>query len=220
MSYYYYFRDGGGQYIANSLRNNRTVRELQLEENHGGFENKAFCEALVESLALNKSITDVQCCGPMKTTTFLNLLQRIARENNTIARIWFSRDPLRVRQLSRDQERDLLASLRQNYTIESIENASNEADLRKQIETITRLNQAGRRYLREDANSKSKCIAVLAKVKNNLDCLYFHLRENPIFFTFDARSADGNVNRKRKAEPQSARGESSKRSYSQTLAET
>ena len=35
----------------------------------------------------------------------------------------------------------------------------------------------------QDAASQSKCIAVLAKVKHNVDSLYFHFRENPILLT-------------------------------------
>jgi len=44
------------------------------------------------------------------------------------------------------------------------------------------LNKAGRSYIREEASSKEKCVDVLDKVSNDLDCLYFHLRENPVIF--------------------------------------
>ena len=44
------------------------------------------------------------------------------------------------------------------------------------FETILKLNWAGRRYLKEDATSRSKCIAVLAKVKDDINCLFFHLK--------------------------------------------
>lgn len=67
-------------------------------------------------------------------------------------------------------------------------------------QTLTRLNKAGRRYLREDPQSNSKCIAVLAKVKHDLNCLYFHVRENPILcLSYCKAAADEVSGRKRKA---------------------
>jgi hypothetical protein len=60
----------------------------------------------------------------------------------------------------------------------------------KSFEMIHRLNRAGRRYLIEDSTSKEACINVLAQVNDDLDCLYFHLRENPVLFTRMTCNAD------------------------------
>jgi len=77
-----------------------------------------------------------------------------------------------------DEKQTLQIALEQNYTLESIHVMGTK------FEEIPRLNKAGRRYLiLDDATSTSKCIAVLAKVKLNLDCLFIHLRENPILCT-------------------------------------
>jgi hypothetical protein len=69
----------------------------------------------------------------------------------------------------------LQQELQHNHTLESI-----QINGREQFQEITHLNNAGRCYLSEDSTSNLKCIAVLAKVKNDLDCLYYHLQENPI----------------------------------------
>ena len=51
---------------------------------------------------------------------------------------------------------------------------------KRTIDTITTLNKAGRRYL---GTARRNCIAagvnVLAQVSDDLDCLFYHLREHP-----------------------------------------
>lgn len=42
------------------------------------------------------------------------------------------------------------------------------------------LNQAGRRYMLQDISNKTKGVAVLAEVADNVDAIFMHLRENPI----------------------------------------
>ncbi|GKY97955.1 hypothetical protein MPSEU_000753500 [Mayamaea pseudoterrestris] len=54
----------------------------------------------------------------------------------------------------------------------------NDGDL-KSIETVLSLNHAGRGYMVVGAANRVACLKVLEKVKHNLDCLFFHLRENP-----------------------------------------
>lgn len=41
------------------------------------------------------------------------------------------------------------------------------------------LNRVGRAYLRERPNDRWQASEVLGAVRDNLDCLYFHVRENP-----------------------------------------
>jgi len=45
--------------------------------------------------------------------------------------------------------------------------------------TILQLNGCGRRYLVEDKFSKRRAVSLLAKVAHDLNCIYFHIRENP-----------------------------------------
>jgi hypothetical protein len=45
---------------------------------------------------------------------------------------------------------------------------------------ILRLNRAGRRYIINDAGSRKKGVDVLIQVSDDLACLCFHLRENPL----------------------------------------
>jgi hypothetical protein len=47
------------------------------------------------------------------------------------------------------------------------------------VNSMLRLNGAGRRYLVNDATSISKGIKVLSVVSNAINCLFVHLTENP-----------------------------------------
>lgn len=75
--------------------------------------------------------------------------------------------------------------LRNNYTMSAIpftiDPSSPDKD-RKLVETaiatILTLNKKGRRYLLEN-RTRTKGLNLLVAVKDNLDCLYFHLLENP-----------------------------------------
>lgn len=51
--------------------------------------------------------------------------------------------------------------------------------IEKSIHLVCVLNRAGRIYLRNDPANRSAGVNVLEKVNDNLDCLFFHLRENP-----------------------------------------
>jgi hypothetical protein len=48
------------------------------------------------------------------------------------------------------------------------------------INVICRFNRSGRRYMKVDLSNQSEGLKVLEAVKDDLDCLYFHLRENPM----------------------------------------
>jgi hypothetical protein len=52
------------------------------------------------------------------------------------------------------------------------------ADLKREVAMVTRLNVAGRKYL-ADEPTQLKGLDVLDKVSDDMDCLYFHLREAP-----------------------------------------
>ena len=123
----------------------------------------------------------------------VELIKNIARKNNSIQVIQIMQT-LHATQLSGKDRIELQQALQENYTLANIEFAHENLD-----PTIPLLDQAGRRYLKEDAASKLKCIAVLAKVKHHLNCLFFHLRENPILCTGADDVSNSQASKKRKA---------------------
>ena len=50
----------------------------------------------------------------------------------------------------------------------------------KELEVIQELNKAGRRYLKDDPNNIRKGCDVLINVIDDLDAIFYHLKENPI----------------------------------------
>jgi len=189
------FADNGGLLIARGFRDNTSLKRLYLANS---FREQNFCEALISSLPFNTSILDlrVHCdrfVAPLGVNDFeLELAKTLAIHNKTLKNMLFADRDNSLYLTGLDE---LELAIQQNYTLESINYHGWSP-----YHAITRLNKAGRKYLADDANSNSKCIAVLAKVKHDLDCLYFHLRENPILCMSFAGRTGEMVDRKRKAD--------------------
>ena len=82
----------------------------------------------------------------------------------------------------------LIAAMRSNYTLKRVHfraSAYNEdprdADFKAETETLTRLNRSGRVYMKSDAGNSRKALILLESASDSLDCIFFHLRENPLF---------------------------------------
>jgi len=62
------------------------------------------------------------------------------------------------------------------------------------LDAIRAMNRAGRKYIKDDPGSKEKGAKVLYSVRDNLDALFLHLRENPkLFGSLDDQSNHGEV---------------------------
>jgi hypothetical protein len=75
-----------------------------------------------------------------------------------------------------DETKDLIKSLKKNYGLEKLPGLRIGAG---DIRSIFDLNRAGRRYLVQDESSISKGVAVLSRVSNDINSVFFHLLENP-----------------------------------------
>jgi hypothetical protein len=74
--------------------------------------------------------------------------------------------------------KQLASILKKNYKLETLPDfAAN--DQFGDLGVILRLNGAGRRYLIQDKGSLSKGVEVLCAVNDDLNCVFFHLLENP-----------------------------------------
>jgi hypothetical protein len=83
----------------------------------------------------------------------------------------------------------LLDALKRNYTIQYIRLTSDPYPGSQSswatasttiINIMCRLNRSGRNYMAIDSNNHLQGLQVLDAVNDDLDCLYFHLRENPM----------------------------------------
>jgi hypothetical protein len=86
---------------------------------------------------------------------------------------WFENHSVTV-----DEVSQLVSILRKNYGLEHIVPKIPGADAGT-VKAILRLNKAGRRYLIKDGSSVSKGVDVLSAVNDEIDCVFFHLLENP-----------------------------------------
>jgi hypothetical protein len=182
------FDSEGGELVARGLRDNTVLKSISLRNI---WKDDDFCKALLHHLPSNAFAQEL-VCGDAPLGIAVSLIKSIAKGNNTLKRLHIFCIG-NSEQLSYIQREDLKSVVSSSYTLEAVYLS------RCSFDTITRLNKAGRRYLAEDAASRSKCIAVLAKVKNDLDCLFYHMRENPILCTGYTRSSDEtNVGKTRK----------------------
>ena len=61
-----------------------------------------------------------------------------------------------------------------------VDAVSADPDTAKQFRMIANLNRAGRNYLVRDRGNKRKGVHMLGSLSDDLDCLFFHLREDPV----------------------------------------
>lgn len=79
-----------------------------------------------------------------------------------------------------DAGRRVVEMARNNYCLNSLRVGMNDRDTRDLLRSYLALNQAGRSYLVTNPGNRSLGVDVLASVTSDLNCLYLHLRENPL----------------------------------------
>jgi hypothetical protein len=76
--------------------------------------------------------------------------------------------------------KEVIALVKKNYSLAVRDEGVAEHDETGELGSILRLNEAGRRYLIDDAGSITKGVEVLIDVRDDLGCLFYHLLENPM----------------------------------------
>jgi hypothetical protein len=72
-----------------------------------------------------------------------------------------------------------ISLVKKNYSLTELDEGISAHDTTGEVGTLLRLNQAGRRYLINDAASVAKGVEVLIGVSYDLGCLFYHLLGNP-----------------------------------------
>jgi hypothetical protein len=139
----------------------------------------AFCigiAAMLQGNASHESLA-VQSWKRIKIKAEEYLVLVTAFQHNTTLRtLRLCRN--RSDQLDDDENKQMATLLKQNYALESL--PGTDVDNRVgDAGTILRLNGAGRRYLIQQGSSVSKGVEVLSLVKNDVNCVFLHLSENP-----------------------------------------
>jgi hypothetical protein len=73
----------------------------------------------------------------------------------------------------------VVSLVKKNYSLVVLDEGVSALDKTGELVTLLRLNQAGRRYLIEDAASIANGVELLMGVSDDLGCLFYHLLQNP-----------------------------------------
>jgi hypothetical protein len=162
------------------LRTNKALKSLVIHVHHDATESclSAFCINIMSMLQENASLESltVQKHGYMKLKAEMYVALVTMLQRNTTLKIIECNHAGRDVSLTKEEDKRIAAILKKNYALETILNSLNpEGD----VSAILRLNAAGRRYLIEDGNSIPKGVEVLSRVNNDINCVFFHLLENP-----------------------------------------
>lgn len=182
------FQNGGGELVADAFKDNTSLKSVSLLGPHG---DALFCNTFLQSFPSNTSVEKLVCSNALPTNAaIVDLVKNVARWNCTLTEMQI----YDYHHLTASKKQEIEAAVSQNYTLKQVSLSYSQSE---PFDAILRLNEAGRRYLAEDATSCSKCIAVLAKVKHDIDCLYYHMRENPVLCIAYTRNAGEDVKKRK-----------------------
>jgi hypothetical protein len=158
------------------LRTNKTLKSLIIKLKNATQECLlVFCAIVAATLQENASLDTLflQDSHVARIEHYILLLSAF-QHNTTLKRLMFDYYDGMLH-LDDSQDKTMAMLLRKNYGLESISGIGGEGD----AGAILRLNAAGRRYLIEDGSSVSKGVEVLSAVRDDINCVFFHLLENP-----------------------------------------
>jgi hypothetical protein len=164
----------------NFLRTNCTLKSLKIDfQAHNESFVTAFRLEAVKMIAENpflESFTVSAARNMIKFEdlfAFVSVLQSDTTLKTLACQIFYKR-----LSLTNDEVDQLVTILMKNYGLESlVPEISCEDD--GTVKAILRLNRAGRRYLIKDGSSISKGVEVLSAVNDDINCVFFHMLENP-----------------------------------------
>jgi hypothetical protein len=158
------------------LRTNKALNSLIVHAQHGVKESclSVFRIDIVTMLQENAALENLSILtwNAIKAEECIVLLT--ALQLNTTLKTLRLQHSSRIR-LTDDEDKQMAALLKKKYAIERLDLEDRVGD----ADAILRLNRAGRRYLIEDGSSISKGVEVLSRVNNVINCVFFHLLENP-----------------------------------------
>jgi hypothetical protein len=197
------------------LRDNKTLKSLVVTVDGDHVAN--FCLDTVTMLKDNCSLEclDINSSGVgthvLRLDDYLAALERL-QPNMTLKTLLLHPTPIRSfpnlpnfgrsfqhKTVMDGKIKHFVSLVKKNYALESLDPYLYGHDKTGELCTILRLNRAGRRYLIEDAGSIAKGVEVLSTVSEDLNCLLYHLLENPLLCDIehqgknDVSIADGNV---------------------------
>jgi hypothetical protein len=161
-----------------ALGMNRTLRKLHIS----GFSSVGglVIPALREGLGKNSTLEILELIESRSYATvssFHIAAVEVLQLNKTLKTL---RLRYGTQNLTDDEAKHLTSIVKKNYGLESLPELDSSDDRTKDLRSILRLNEAGRRYLPDGQGSVvSKGVGILSAVSDDLNCVFLHLLENP-----------------------------------------
>jgi hypothetical protein len=136
------------------------------------------CLGIVTALRENSSLENLEIfghCG-IAPDTYIAALESF-QPNTTLKKLFLSPT---LDSFGDDEMQRVVTLIKKNYTLTRLDEGLTKKDETGELGSILRLNQAGRRYLKDDAGSVAKGVEVLIDLRDDLGCLFYHLLENPM----------------------------------------
>jgi hypothetical protein len=140
------------------------------------------CLSIATTLRENSSLETLEICTDngelsiIAPDTFMIALETV-QKNTTLKKLCLSPD---LASFGNDGMKRVVSLVKKNFVLTELDSKVTGYDETGELHAILRLNQAGRRYLIDNAGSIAKGVEVLIDVRDDLDCLFYHLLENPI----------------------------------------
>jgi hypothetical protein len=168
------------------IRDNKTLKSFTLGGN-GNVEEPHATAICIDTVAILGDNCTLDCLDvktrAISPNNYFSALESL-QTNTTLKRLWLH--PKLVSFGDAEMQR-LISLLKKNYGLENLDKGLTTHDKTGELGTLLRLNQAGRRYLIQDAGSIANCVEVLVAVRDDLGCLFYHLLENPLLCDLEHR---------------------------------
>jgi hypothetical protein len=159
------------------LRTNKVLKSLTVtideDETEYAAAFRTHIAAMLQENASLESLSILGWTNESQAEEYVALIITLLH-NTTLKSFIFEHDE-RLLRLTDDEDKQMAALLKKNYTLERLPDIEKGGD----VDTILRLNAAGRRYLVQDGSSISKGVKVLSAVSDEINCVFLHLLENP-----------------------------------------
>jgi hypothetical protein len=138
----------------------------------------ASCLAIVTALRENSLLgtLEIYAADKIAPDAYMTALENV-QMNTALKKLCL---PLALASFGEAEMNQVVSLVKKNYALTKLDEGFTERDKTRELHAILRLNQAGRRYLINDAGSIAKGVEVLIGVRDDLGCLFYHLLENPI----------------------------------------
>jgi hypothetical protein len=130
------------------------------------------CLAILTALRGDSSLETLEIYGDhgIARTTYLTALEIVQKLCLSLV----------LNSFGEEEMQRVVSLVKKNFSLALLDEYVSAGDETAELGTILRLNRAGRCYLIDDAGSIAKGIKVLIDVRDDLNCLFYHLLENPM----------------------------------------